>query len=258
MALNVKKEQEVVKLRITKANLDGLQFQVELFPDVSGSAQSFYGRGRVMETVLQRSLAFASKVDPDGQVQITPFSDKAAPLGDFAVEGFDDIFDEFINRTRNYERENGTGVLWHGTDYATPFALSNKGRQEVVQRIKTVADSVMSGFKNLFGMGSKPTQTQTSTEKLYPRLIMFITDGENYGNDNKFMRELEIAVSDDNTFVMILGIGGGPFTLLEEADDKFAAVDFVRVPDFRSLDDEKFYDMMLSKEFVAWAQKRKG
>lgn len=249
MALAVKKEQEVVKLRITKANLDGYQFQVELFPDVSGSAQSFYGRGRVMETVMQRALAFASKVDPDGQVQITPFSDRAVLLGDFAVEGFDDIMDEFMRRASN------RGVLWQGTDYATPFRLSNDQRQVVITKVKSAAAGLVSAFKNIFG-GSKEPQP-VAGDKLYPRLIMFITDGENYGNDSKFMSELKEAVSDDNTFVMILGIGNGPFSLLEEADSKFPAVDFVRVPDFHTLDDEKFYDMMLSKEFVSWIKPRK-
>lgn len=234
MALNVRKEAETAGLKVTKSGLSNYKFNVEHYVDVSGSMQPTFSNG-LMDEVMQRVMSLASVVDPDGLVRFVAFSDRAKDCGDFSTKNFDTITDDFLRAARD--------VLWSGTDYASPFKVRN---QSIAAK---AVGSVVSKFKGLFG--SKPVAPTK-----VPRLVIITTDGDNQsGSDTEFMNELQKAIADNDTFVMLLGVGHSDFSLLEEADEKFFGVDFVDAANIKSLNNEEFYDKMLSPEFVSWMKK---
>ena len=122
MGLSLAKEKATV-LSLKKALNDGRDFkmQVVMMLDVSGSMHDEFsgGKNSLMESVLQRSLAFASEVDPNGKVEMVAFSDTAYHMGEMDISAFDRATDTFLKGARP--------VLWGGTDYAAAAAFSLGG-----------------------------------------------------------------------------------------------------------------------------------
>ncbi len=242
MALQLKKEAETVGLLLTKKGIKpSIQIDVQMLVDVSGSTQDEFDRG-LMDEVFQRTLAFANKVDPNGQIEVTAFASRAHDCGQFDPSDFDKFPKEFLRRAKP--------VLWGGTEYAEGFKSMQTKFEE---KAKGVGAAVMSGLKSLFGGGTKTTAPAGAM-----RAIIFITDGEDFGSE----RELHSAINtllDGNTFILALGINSNPsnFRKLEELDKKFDGFSYVHVKKYADLSNDEFYDKLLSDEFVTWL-KAKG
>lgn len=230
MALSLDKEQSKVRLSLEKAtkSTDGVTVQVVLMPDVSGSMSHQYERDGFMNSILQKTIAMSSIIDPDKVVQIIPFSTKAEELGDFGVDKFDDIWQVF-KQDINY--------WWCGTDYAAPFKVMMEDRKPK---------------KKLFGLfGGKSEHVPE------PTMVIFLTDGQNGGSNSEFKRQMEEVLGDGHTYVMSIGVGGSrrDYSHLEQLADDKDNVGFVHITDTKDLTDDKFYDMILSGEFGEWIKK---
>ncbi len=231
MALDVTKEVKKV-LSVVKANgFEGKQFQTTIMLDVSGSAQWMFRDDGVMSNLLQRSIALSSVVDPDKAIETVAFSDCAIHLGEIGQAEADDALDTFLNRCK------GKGVLWQGTDYSEAFKILNRAPKA----------SFASKFTNLFGGGNKKT--------VEPRLVLFVSDGEDYGSTRDLREELN-KVIDGKTFVIMLGVGDrSNFDLMETLDEEYFGLAFVHVPNATGIDNDGFYSILLNDEFREWMTK---
>ena len=229
MGLSLAKEKATV-LSLKKALNDGRDFkmQVVMMLDVSGSMHDEFsgGKNSLMESVLQRSLAFASEVDPDGKVEMVAFSDTAYHMGEMDISAFDRATDTFLKGARP--------VLWGGTDYAAAFDTYKRAN---AQAKVVVEEKKPSGFfgavKGLFGVTEKvETVVQAAgKDENYPTQIIFITDGENFGSKQRFI------------------------SLLQEAANKFPEVDFVSASGIKGLNNDDFYKKLMTTELDTFLKK---
>jgi hypothetical protein len=231
MALDVNKEVAKVKLSIKKAVpvTDNIAMQVKLLADVSGSFQDEFASGLV-NPFFEAALSIAAAVDPDKKVQVVAFSSEAHDTGDYGVESADTIVNDFLKRTpRN--------ILWYGTDYG--------------RAVKTLNESAnpkkSSGFfSSLFGKNTKQDDK--------PWLALFLSDGEDGGNSNEFIRGLQ-QLSERGVFTVLIGANSSPqvhFSLLREAADKIDGVTFHRVSDLKGCSTDSLYEKIFDDEFKNW------
>lgn len=237
MALSLDKEQKKVKLSLEKVTKKAVPpVQVKLITDVSGSMQSHYNKNSgYMYPILQRSIALASIIDPDKVVQIIAFENKAYELGDFGVDKFDDIWQEFNN-----------SKYWGGTNYAAAF-------EKVLEtRTPSVTQKAKGFFGRLLGKTETVQGTPVTSE---PELIIFFTDGADGGSDSDFISAVN-KVLDKNTYLMCIGGGGSEryYSRLKDLADERDNVGFVYFNDARNLSDDTFYDTILSGELGKWLE----
>lgn len=239
--LNLSKEQNKV-LDLTKASNNGREFkmQVKLCVDTSGSFKDEFEDGSV-GGLLQRAIAFASVIDPDGLVETVAFSDRAKHLGELSTAEFSDPTKVFLERARE--------TLWRGTDYAAALRILTEAQSSPAKAEKT------GFFSGLFG--KKKEAAATGTASAYPNLVVFVTDGENMGSDSEFNNQLAKLIQNEDTFVVLLGIANAPvnFTLLEKADAKFNGVSFVNCNGMESLSQDQFYTNIVTKELTQFLDK---
>ncbi len=235
MALDVTKEVKKALSVIKSNGFEGKQFQTTIMLDVSGSAQWMFKDDGVMSNLLQRSIALSMIVDPDKAIEAVAFSDSAVHLGELGeLESFDPM-DTFLLRTK------GKGVLWKGTDYSEAFKILNadSGKPKA---------SLASKLGNFFSAKKKESVVE-------PRLVLFVSDGEDYGNKQELRSQLN-KVIDGKTFVIMLGVGArSHFGLMEELDNEYFGLAFVHVPNAESIDNDSFYSILLNDEFKEWMTK---
>jgi hypothetical protein len=254
MALSVEKEVEKVRLSVKKAvpqsGAAGISMQVKLLADVSGSFQDEFQSGLV-NPFFEAALCIAAAIDPDKVVQIVAFSDSAKDTGDYGIDHADTIVKEFLNRTPR-------GVLWSGTDYGCALnALieSNGSANPVAKAVEKTGGF----FSNLFG-GSKPAPAVTSTPATTsdkPWLNLFLSDGEDYGNRDEFMKKLK-QLAGEGVFTVLIGANSDrsvTFSRLREAADAIDGVTFHRISDLNGCSTDDLYNRIFDEEFKNWYAK---
>lgn len=262
MALSCKKAQDQVQLSLAKNNLSGIEIDVEFIGDVSGSMHGMYGVGKPMEDVLQKAIAVASIIDPNKELTVTAFSDISIPLGTFSTDEYDSIADAFDG-----SRSQG---FWSGTNYASPIGElvdthKNFGKEEFeyVDEVKTTKTEP-SFFSRLFGAKAheitevtqrKVKKPSLITEEPKPKLVLFFTDGEDYGNQNLLYKQLKYLVEKTNIFVMFIGIGTAKSTL-QKLDEDFDGIGAVCFNNTKELTDEDFADLLITREFSEWYNRK--
>jgi len=200
---------------LRKRNLGGLEMDVELIIDRSGSMQDEYESGLV-QLVVDRCYALCRELDPDGVMPVTMFHNRAKALVDLTEKNVD-----------NYIRDQLSREAYGGTSYAPPLEM-------LLARRKCE--------KGLLG-GIKPRPRAS--------LALFITDGVNddAAQTGYVMKQLsEIAP----VFVKFIGLDTGPgtrFPTLEKLDDmsgrSFDNADFFRWDG--SVTDDALYDLILNE-----------
>lgn len=245
--LNLAKEQNTV-LNLAKAKNAGndIKMQVKLLQDVSGSMSDEFRNG-LMETVLQRVIAFASVIDPDHKVETIAYSSRSHHMGELDITAFDNATQVFLEKAKP--------VLWGGTNYASVFeALNNADGKELLVEAKAESTGLFGKIKSMFTSNPTPALVApaTATAEEYPNMVIFITDGEDGGSRSAFMNQLATTIADGNTFVLLLGAGNEPtdFSLLQDADKKFEGVDFVSANGIRDLDNDTFYEKLMTPELM--------
>jgi len=244
---NVEKETQAVFNTVKNAGVDTSQFsmEVKLFADVSGSFQDEYRAGLV-DPFFNAAKAIANAIDPDKKVQVVGFSDKAADTGDYEITN-ENIVQDFLNRSRN------AGILWSGTDYAKGLAILREDAKAV-----SVAKSVASGFgsalKGLFGSKPSPAAQTGATSGKKPWLVMFVSDGEDFGSESKFNEILKEFAS-HGIFTVLIGANSDEnvtFSRLVKAAKDIDGVTFHRISDITGIQTTDLYAKIFNAEFVNW------
>lgn len=138
----------------------------------------------------------------------------------------------------SFKRERDMVEADAGT-YIRSERISAGGGTNFADAIKSLKGSNKGGF---FGFGKKPT----------PTYLALITDGE---NNDKYEFEAQLD-SLENTFVQIVAIGNGcNKRYLDMIGDKYDTVEVLYIADPKSVDQNKFYELLLNEEFKAFATK---
>jgi uncharacterized protein YegL len=138
----------------------------------------------------------------------------------------------------SFKRERDMTVNDAGT-YIRAERISAGGGTCFADAIKSLKGSNKGG---LFGFGKKPT----------PTYLALITDGD---NNDKYEFEAQLD-SLENTFVQIVAIGNGCDKLyLDKVAAHYDTVEVLYVPDPKSVDQNRFYELLLNEEFKAFATK---
>lgn len=200
---------------LRKRNLGGLQLDIEVVLDRSGSMSDEYESGLV-QLVLDRCYALCAELDPDGRMPVTLFHNHAWQVADLTAQNVD-----------KYVRTNLMSEPYGGTSYAPPL-------EQILKR--------RSCAKNFF-LRLKPADRAA--------MILFVTDGVNddAAETSRVMQQLSQGAP---VFVKFIGLDTGSnvrFTTLERLDDMsgraFDNADFFRW-DSR-LDDNGLYDALLNE-----------
>lgn len=211
-------EKEAVKQGVAHDLYSAIKF----VPDISGSMQGLYNRGRVQET-LERLFVVALGLDDDGSMQVFPFSNKCEQLEkDVTIENYRGFVDkEIMNNRKSY--------YWSGTEYLSFLKEIEK-------------DYKANNKKKLF-----------SKTKVMPSLVLSIVDGDTCNRNEVANKIKELAKLP--IFFIFFGLGTDSFSFLEQLDtmtnryvDNTA---FYNVNDIARLSDEELYNK-ISEQFIPW------
>lgn len=123
--------------------------------------------------------------------------------------------------------------------YIRKHGISAGGGTCFADAIKGLKGSNKGGF---FSFGKKQT----------PTYLGLITDGDN-NDKHEFEAQLD---SLENTFVQIIAIGNGcDKRYLDKIAAKYDTVEVLYIPDPKSVDQNRFYELLLNEEFKAFATK---
>ena len=200
---------------IRRRNLGGLQMDIEVVLDRSGSMEDEYQSGLV-QRVLDRCYALCAELDPDGQMPVTLFHNSAKQLSELTAQNVDNYVQTHISREP-----------YGGTSYAPPL-------EQILRRRRCE--------KSFLGK-VKPAQR--------PVMVLFITDGVN-DDAHATARVMQELSKEAPVFVKFIGLDTGAnvrFTTLERLDDmsgrSFDNADFFRWDS--SLNDDGLYDALLNE-----------
>lgn len=228
MALEMTKRVDKVKLLLKKHNIpDDLKAQVDFALDVSNSAIWMYKNG-MMQELTERLMAVALRLDADGKLGLVSFGSRAHRHPDIV----ENMIPNFILNLFIPESKNG-GSWDTGTDYAPAVSLMASNL------VSTAVEKTKAFFSNMF----------SKKEVVYPNFKIFVSDGQNMGDDDKFVDILSKATND---YWVLVGVGDPAyFDLMENCADDLPNVGFVHFPDL-SLSDDAMYEQILAKEALDW------
>ncbi|AMC36201.1 VWA domain-containing protein [Janthinobacterium sp. B9-8] len=239
MSLPMAKEQEKVRLVLQKQNVPpSFKINMKLFADVSGSFKDEFTKklandSYIVDPFFTAALAIAGVIDPDRNIQIIGFSDRALDTGDYSVDGAEGIRTEFLQRAKP--------ILWGSTDYAKAL--------EALLKSEAMEKSLGGMLKGLFGFGKKKT-----VEKKEAFLVLFVSDGEDMGSAQNFISQLK-ELAEIGTFVALIGANSDKnvkFNLMQKAAKEVEGCTFHRLTELASLSTDQLYDRIFDTEFKRW------
>ncbi|AXE28598.1 hypothetical protein DK842_00845 [Chromobacterium phragmitis] len=242
MSLPMVKEREKVRLVLQKQDIaPTFKINVKLFADVSGSFRDEFTQplpqgGYVVDPFFTAALAIAGEIDPDRNIQIIGFSDRALDTGDYSLDHADNLRAEFLNRARP--------ILWGSTDYgrALQALLQSEG----------MAGMLGNALKSLFGFGKKAEPA--AKKEAY--LVLFISDGEDLGSHEHFISQLK-QLAEMGTFTVLIGANsdhGVKFERMRQAAEQVEGCTFHRLTDLAKLGTSQLYERVFDTEFKRWYQ----
>lgn len=237
MALPMSKRVEKVQLIMTKLNIPStLRAEVKFELDCSGSTMGMFSNGSMQELV-ERLLAIALRLDGDGKLEVTSFSDSAKKLGDVTAADVDN----YINK--RYIPESKSAGTWSGgTNYAA--AIKTALGKDPIGATKGFLGGL---FKKAAGGNSGST---------HPNFHLFVSDGQDGGNRNDFLNL--ISECKDTDYFMLIGVGPSSyFQLMKQAADAYDNVGFVNFPNL-SISDDEMYEQLLAGEALNWLLARQA
>lgn len=229
--------QKDVGRALRKHNLGGLEMDVVLIFDKSGSMSDEYQSG-LAQLCLDRCYALAKTLDADGKMPVYVFNNqswRATPVTE--------------NNVSDYVRQELMRYGWGGTHYAAPL-------QQLLDDTKTAKTSPLGSLGKMMGMGN-------SSPAKRPVLALFITDGDNE-DKQETVRIMDTLAKSAPVLVKFVGLDTGSnvsFPFLEKLDDRkggnFDNADFFKWDG--SLDDAALYEKLVAEiEVASAAMKRNG
>ncbi|MFE3052285.1 VWA domain-containing protein [Nocardia sp. NPDC059239] len=95
--VNLVKKFDKAGISLSKAGLDGIRAEAVLILDHSGSMRGGYRNGMV-QTLVDRALAFALQIDGDGKIPVIPFDSQLWPTVEVTLSNYADIVNRQIYR----------------------------------------------------------------------------------------------------------------------------------------------------------------
>lgn len=84
-------------ISLSKAGLDGIRAEAVMILDHSGSMAGGYSSGMV-QTLVDRALAFALQIDGDGKIPVIPFDSKLWPTVEVTLANYADVVNRSVFR----------------------------------------------------------------------------------------------------------------------------------------------------------------
>ncbi|WP_137940319.1 VWA domain-containing protein [Chitinivorax sp. B] len=245
MSLPMAKEQEKVRLVLHKQDVPAtFKINMKLFADVSGSFKDEFTKklpkgGYVVDPFFTAALAIAGEIDPDRNIQIIGFSDRAKDTGDYSLNHAENIREEFLRRADS--------ILWGSTDYGTAL--------ETLLKSDSMVKKTGSLLKNLFSFGKKKPEAAPAKKEAF--LVLFVSDGEDMGSEDHFISQLK-ELSAIGTFVVLIGANSDrsvKFKLMQKAAEDVEGCTFHRLTALASLSTDQLYEHIFDAEFKRWFEK---
>ncbi|MDK2126039.1 VWA domain-containing protein [Parachitinimonas caeni] len=214
--------------------------RVGLALDVSGSMMDEYRAGLV-QTTVERLLAYASKFDDNGEMEVWTFDHRASEAPAVSLNDYVGFVDRSIVK-------NDAVAKWGSTHYAevANMMLDHyfRGKQKQVKS------------KGLLGslFGRKETVVEKSSDTHIPAMLFLVTDGENadQGESRKVFEES----AQFNAYWQLVAISNQPrFEFLEKVANDLDNAGFVHMPSFKMSEDQ-MYEAIITNEVVDWLKKR--
>ncbi|MBP1308819.1 hypothetical protein JOD82_001839 [Paenibacillus sp. 1182] len=210
--LNLRKD--TFELVLTKNGYSGGPARVGIVLDQSGSMSSLYRNGTV-QSVVERLLPVALRLDDNGELDVWLFADRSKRLNPVS----DRDFYQYVDREIMSKREN---QIWGGTSYAP--VMRDVYQKYVVEEPSNV-----------------------------PTFITFITDGNN--SDEAATVKLMKELSNHGIFWQFIGIGHEQFSFLQKLDELTGRVidnaNFFKLNDINQISDEELYSRLMN-EYPDW------
>lgn len=208
--------------------------RVGLALDVSGSMRDEYEGGLVQSTV-DRLLAYASNFDDNGEMEVWTFDDRASEAPTVSLKDHANYVEKQIINNPNI-------IKWHSTEYGGVCRMMLdyyfKGKRKF---------SLGGALKGLFGK-KEPAPDTTS-----PTMILFITDGEN--TDPDYALSVFQESQKYNVYWQLIGVSNdSEFKFVRMIADKYDNAGFVKLPSLK-MTDEQMYDALITDEVVTWLKK---
>lgn len=245
--LNLQKQLDLSKgvvLNLTKTmNFEGQKAQVMFCIDYSGSMVRLYSSGFVQK-LTERLLPLGMAFDDNGSMEVFKFSTYANKVTDCTVNNIENFVNKHIH--------DGS---WGGTNYAPAI-------NAIVKEHKDNAVALPSGSQSsggFFGAIKRAISGSSNmTQSAHPTYVVFITDGENFDEDNT--RKAMIEASNHGVFFQFVGLCTSKnqrFRQLEELDNMSGRVldnaNFFKLTQEEAvnLSDNDLYSRLLN-EYPSW------
>lgn len=95
--IDLTKKFDKAGISLSKAGLDGIRAEAVMILDHSGSMSYGYQNGMV-QTLVDRALAFALQIDGDGSIPVVPFDSRLWPTVDVNLGNFADVVNRKVFR----------------------------------------------------------------------------------------------------------------------------------------------------------------
>lgn len=220
---------------LEKKKLVGVQAEIVLAIDKSGSMHSLYANGTVQQLV-ERLLGIGINMDVNKEIDVFQFNTGST----YIASATEANYTTFVN-------DHKMGVSG-GTNYSPVM-------EDIIAKYGTALPK-----KALFGglFGKKKEET-VSVKPTHPTFVFFITDGDNFdrAETERVVRES----ASQPIFWQFVGIGREDFKFLQKLDDLSGRyvdnADFFKVTDIDQISDDELYDKLLT-EFPDWLKEIKA
>ena len=217
--INLRKE---AVTQLEKYKLDDHYANVALVLDISWSMQDQYRSG-LMQVVAEKTLALATGFDDVGEVEVFLFGRYAYHVGSCNLTNYKDFLS---NTLQKHPLENTTYYsdvvdllrrfyferFYQNLPQLKPHSHEKKGfLQKLLSWGLSDRDMAYRVRKTQFN----PDKQLIKAEK--PTFVIFQTDGDAHDVDNARLEFINSTY--EPIFWFLLGLGNGPFRLLEEIDE---------------------------------------
>lgn len=243
--INLTKKASIV---LEKKNLVGVQAEIVLAIDRSGSMNQLYQNGTVQELV-ERLLGVGMNMDANKEIDVFQFNDSFNYVGVATEENH-----------ANFVKKNKMTVSG-GTKYAPVMkAVIEKYGTSLEKKTQVPAKKGL--FGSLFGKKEVEEVVEHSkaiVKPTHPTFVFFITDGNNFdvAETERVVRES----ANQPIFWQFVGIGREKFNFLQKLDDLQGRyvdnADFFKVEDIKKVSDDELYNKLLT-EFPDWLREVKA
>lgn len=225
--------------------------RVGLGIDGSYSMKRLY-HGGVVQTVVDRILAVASRFDDDGSLDAWLFDQESYRLTPATRGNYKAYVD--VEILSKFKIDGGTHFRPVMQDILDFYFL------EIKRPDSPVLPSKPGFFARLFG-ASEPTAVpvapvvQDTPEAPKPAFAILIGDGENQDRPQTARLLREAAKNHEQPiYWQFVGIGDESFSFMRQMADDLPNVGFCEVRRLDQISDEDLYDRILTQEFIDWVR----